>query len=114
VNIIQGITDQPKQQMTLVLEDGTSAILLMTYRPNQLAWVYDLTYGELVINGQQLVASPNVIRQFRMRLPFGIACITAGNVEPVNLEDFVNGTAALYLLNSADVLDVEASVFPGL
>lgn len=113
MNLIQGITSKPKQLLALALPDGTRATLSLEYRPNQAAWFYSITYGKLIANGRQLVASPNILRAFKNVLPFGIACIGAGNIDPVNIEDFVNGNAALYLLSAQDLTDQEANVFVG-
>lgn len=111
MNLLGGLTDQPKQQTTIVLDDGTRATLFLEYRPNQLAWFFDLAWENIEINGCQFVASPNIVRQIRHRIPFGIAVITAGNVDPTDQECFVNGAASVYLLDAADVEDVEAAIF---
>lgn len=113
MNLLGGLTDQPKQTTTIVLADGSRATLALEYRPNQLCWVYGLTWGEIEILGCQLVASPNIVRQFRTRLPFGIAVITAGNIDPTDQEAFVNGSCSVYLLDADDVADVEAAIFAG-
>jgi len=113
MNIINGLTDQPKQQTTIALADGSRVTLRLEYRPNQLAWFYDCTWKNIEIRGQMLSASPNILRQFRSRLPFGLAIITAGNVDPVNIEDFINGTVTVYLLDADDLLDIETVVYPG-
>lgn len=110
---LTGFTDAPKQQTTLVLEDGTRATLYLEWRPAQRCWSFDLTWGDFSLLGQQLVASPNILRGFREQVIFGIAVIGAGNVDPSDLESFVNGSAALYLLDAADVADVEATVYTG-
>lgn len=111
MNLLGGFTDQPKQTTSIVLADGSKATLALEYRPNQLAWFYDLAWSDLEIKGLRLVASPNVVRQFRLQIPFGLAVITAGNVDPVDQESLVNGSASIFLLDAADVLDVEAAVF---
>lgn len=107
MKIITSITDDTKQQTTLLLDDGSQATWLIEYRPNQQAWFYDLTWGNVTIKGQRLVPSPNIIRQFRTRLPFGIAILTADNVELMSQQDFTNGTAIVYLLNQEDILLIE-------
>lgn len=113
VKILTNLTSDAKQQTTLLLDDGSQATLLLEYRPNQLAWFYDLTWGDLAIKGQRLVPSPNIIRQFRTRLPFGIAILTAGNVELMSQQDFTNGNATVYQLDATDVTDVETAGFLG-
>lgn len=113
MKIITNLTADAKQQTTLLLEDGSQATWLLEYRPNQLAWFYDLTWGAVVIKGQRIVPSPNLIRQFRTRLPFGIAILTAGDVELMDQQDFTNGNAMVYLLDAADVEEVETEIFIG-
>jgi hypothetical protein len=113
MNRIEGITDKPKQQMTISLDDGTPVSLLIEYRPNQLGWFYDLSVGGFVLNGQRLVTSPDLLRKFRNILPFTLAVLTTNNVEPMNQQDFADGTAKLYLLEGEDRDAVNAAVYPG-
>lgn len=111
MNLLSGLTDQPKQESTIVLADGSRAVLRLEYHPNQLCWVYDLAWGEIEIKGGQLTASPNILRQFRHRLPFGIAVLAAGDLDPTDQESFVNGSTLIYLLDAAEVDEVEAAIF---
>ena len=113
MNQITGLTDQPKQQTTLVLADGSRVTLLIQYLAQQTAWSVDVTWGTFIAQGLILVASPNWLRQFRDVIPFGISVLTAGNLDPTDQEVFVNGSASLFLLDPADVTAVEAAVYPG-
>lgn len=113
MKLVTGLTDEPKQESTIVLDDGSRVVLLLEFRPNQRGWVYDLTWGDFELNGRRLVASPNILRQFRERLTFGLAIVTMANVEPLRQGDLADGTALVYLLNAEDVAAVEATVFPG-
>lgn len=110
---LQGITDQPKQSTAVILADGTFVTIALEYRPQQLGWFYNLAWQEFILNGQRLVASPNILRGYRKLLPFGLAVLTNNGVEPLNQDDFINGTITLILLDAQDVLDVEATVFTG-
>lgn len=117
---ITGITDQAAQNSFVLLEDGTKAQLTMFYRPQQLGWFYNLKWPgspalpvPFEVNGRRLVASPNLLRQYRKLLPFGLMMFTIDNLEPLGLSCFVDGTADLILLNSAEVLEIEARGFPG-
>jgi hypothetical protein len=114
MNLLLGFTDQPKQQTTIVTADGTPATLLLEYKPNQLGWFYDLTWGNFTVLGQRLPSSPNALRQFRNQINWGLAVISKDNVEPTTQEVFVDGTTQLYLLDEADVALVESTVYPGL
>ncbi len=113
MNLISGLTDNPTQTATLVLADGSRASLNLYFRPNQVGWFYDLALGTFAVNGRRLVSSPNLLRQFRELIPFGIAVAGVANADPLRQEDLVDGTVSLYLLDGADVADVEAALYPG-
>ena len=113
MTIITGLTSQPKQQMTLQIQDGSQASFYLEYVPQQTGWFWSLTWNTLTINGSRLTAFPNILRQWKNILPFGTAVLTAGNVEPLNQTDLADGTATLLLLTDTDVQLVEASAFPG-
>lgn len=113
MNLLEGFTDQAKQQTTIVLADGSRAVLLLEYRPNQIGWFASLTYGRFTLNGQRLVSSPNYLRQWREQIPFGLAVLGVNNVDPLRQTDLADGSVSLYLLDQADVEAVEAAVYPG-
>lgn len=106
-----GITDQPNQSSRIVLADGSIATIALTYVQNQAGWFYDISWGTWAANGRRLVSSPNILRQFREIIPFGLAVYTDENADPVSIEDFADGTSVLYLLDQADVAALEASTF---
>jgi hypothetical protein len=112
VTIIEGLTDSPQQQLTIVLQDGSPVVLTIAYKPQQLGWFYSLTWkGNPVCNGQRLVVSPNILRQYINVIPFGIACLTNGNVEPTGQEDLVDGLTTMLLLQGQDISLVESTAF---
>lgn len=110
---VQGITNAPKQTLAIVLDDGSRVTLALEYRPQQLGWFYDVGHADFAATGLRLVASPNILRGFRNLIPFGIAILTAGAVEPLNQKDFIDGTITVLLLDESEVDEVEALVFPG-
>ncbi len=121
MNSITGLTTQAAQNSFVLLEDGSRVELTLFYRPQQLGWFYNLRWPgnealavPFAINGHRLVASPNILRQYRRLIPFGLMMFTIDNLEPMGRTCFVDGTADLILLNQADVLELEARGFPGL
>lgn len=121
MNSITSLTSQPAQSSFIVLEDGSRAQLDLFYRSQQLGWFYDIRWPgneKLPVPfqslGRRLVASPNLLRQYRKLVPFGLMLFTIDNLEPMGRTCFVDGTADLILLNAADVLDIEARGYPGL
>lgn len=113
MNIIQGITDQPRQTIALALPDGSRATLTLEYRANQLAWFADVLNGDFTVKGIQLSSFPNLLRQFRKRISFGLSILGAGDLDPASVDDFVNGNAIFYLLDQTDVEEIEATIFIG-
>lgn len=104
------ITNSPTQSMTLRLENGQSVKLFLFYSYNQAGWFYSITYGSMAINRKRLVNSLNLLREFRNNIPFGISCLLTDLYEPIFIDDFINGRAKLYLLNSVDVTSIEALI----
>jgi hypothetical protein len=113
MTIVTGITSQPKQQLSLVLDDGSTVTALLEYRPQQIGWFADFTWGSWIARGVRLTSSPNMLRQYRQVIPFGLAIIMANNVDPLNVADFADGSATVFLLNPEDVQLVEDSAFVG-
>lgn len=121
MNSITGLSSQPAQTSFILLEDGSRAKLSLFYRSQQLGWFWDINWPgnqtvrvPFELTGQRLVASPNLLRQYRRLVPFGLMLFTIDNLEPMGRTCFVDGTADLILLNQADVAEIEARGFPGL
>lgn len=119
MKIIQGLTDNPNQQTSILLPDGSRVMLILGFRPQQLAWYFDLIWTRVdgstfPIQGLKLVASPNMLRQYRKRIPFGLGLVTLNSIEPTTQSTFVDGTSQLLLLDAVDISTIEQRVFPGL
>lgn len=113
MNLVEGISDLPKQQTTILLADGSGVSLYLEYRPNQLGWFYDLARGAFSLKGQRLPTSPRVLRKYRNLLPFDLCVLATGNVEPINQTDFADGTVKLYLVEGDDLTAIETAAYPG-
>lgn len=117
---IAGLTSQPNQDSFIVLDDGSRAKLSLSYRPQQLGWFYNLSWPgnaalpvPFAVNGNRLVASPNILRQYRRLIPFGLMLFTVDQGEPMGRTCFVDGTADLILLSADEVAEIEERGFPG-
>lgn len=110
MRLINEITNEPRQNHKLILDDGTVIDLSLRYVSNQQGWFYSIVYGSFELNNRRIVTSPNMLRQFQKFLSFGFAVTTTDGGEPVFINDFQNGRAKFYLLNSDDVLSVEEDI----
>lgn len=103
---IQRVTNDALQAQTLVLPNGASFSLTLYYRPIQLGWfINELVYGDFILRGVRVVISPNMLNQWRNKLPFGLACFVDGNREPTLQDDFSSEAAKLYVLTEAEVIE---------
>lgn len=100
------ITSDPYQKHTIVLDDGTSFILYLYFRPMQQGWFAErLEYPTLdfLLPTMRICNSPNMLYQWQNKLPFGLACFSAANREPSLQDDFISGASKLYVLTEAEV-----------
>ncbi len=111
---LTGLSNETAQSAQIPLANGTQAGLTLYYRQNQIGWFYNLTYGNFQVNGQRLVASPNMLWSFQDILPFGLAMLVEGQQEPLGQDVFVNGTGTLVLLDQSDVILQSYTTFRGL
>lgn len=111
---VSNLSDAAFQQAVIQMPDGTTGTLNIYFRASTPRWFFDFTHAQFptgAVQGQGLTACPNLLRQWQNLLSFGMACATLDNQDPVSSEDFVNGYATLFILDSTDVLTVEAKVY---
>jgi hypothetical protein len=108
------LSDNAFQTMVLQMPDGSTGTLNLYYRASTPRWFFDFLHPALPQGGPAgngLVAHPNLLRPWQNIAPFGFACATLDGQDPVGSSDFIDGYAALYVLNADAVLIVEAQVF---
>lgn len=98
------LTSDYKQKYTnILLENGEFFDMYIWYAETQYSWFMNITYGLKVINGIKVITSLNLLNQYKNILPFGISCYTDDMSDPYFINDFENGRAMLYLLNSDEI-----------
>lgn len=103
---IQRITSDARQKQTLLLPDGTQFDLNIYFVPMQYGWfITGLTYQSFVLKGLRISNSPNLLFQYKNKIPFGLACFSRASREPTQQDDFASGYSGLYILNSAEVAE---------
>lgn len=101
---IQQITSDALQKQTLVLPDGTTLELTIYFVQMQYGWfITNLAYGNFVLNNLRITNSPNMLHQFRNKIPFGLACFSTNDREPSQQEDFSSNASILYILSADEV-----------
>lgn len=111
MDILTTITQYPNQQFTLVLQDNETALMRLYYNARMESWFFDLQYKELAINGVKVVLHPNILRQFRNIIPFGLGILSESYVEPFEIECFANNRVEIGILTKDEVEEIEAEVY---
>ena len=106
---IDKLTAANKQSFRLTTEDGEKIEVYLYYNPSQEAWNISIGFGDFVLNGLQLVVSPNILRQHKNVLPFGLAVGSIDGQDPRYITDFVSGRIGVLLLTGAEVEIVEGN-----
>jgi hypothetical protein len=100
MNIINNLTNSPNQSFTLTVSDGSLINMSLCYIQNQSGWFYSFVHPLLTVGWRRLVISPNLLRQFRNFIPFGLYCTSTDSYEPVFIDDFINQRVTIFLLNA--------------
>lgn len=99
------VTNDPYQQQNVVLPDGTLFLLQLYFRPLQYGWfINEISWGDdFKIYGLRITNSPDMLYQWRNKIPFGLACYSTALREPSQLDDFASEASKLYLLSADEV-----------
>lgn len=112
--LIQNLTSDSVQSMNLTLPDGTQLSMTIRFVPMQYSWVITtLTYQSFTLNGFKIINSPNMLRQWKNVIPFGLACYATDTRDPSLQQDFSTAHNSLYILSAEEVAQVE-QLFTGV
>lgn len=104
------LNNKPKQSFIFQL-NNENIEFYFEYKDQQLGWFMTLKYNEYSFSNMRIATNPNILRAYASYLPFGLAITTVDGLEPMQIDDFVNGYATLYVLNSDEVNEVEATYY---
>lgn len=110
---ITSLTLSANQSVTIVTNDGDYYKLNFRYLPTQLYWVMDIIGDSFELYNQRVSCCVNILDKYHNLLNFGIAIWTIDGQEPMSVEDFDNGYANIYILNSNE-LDITTEYLDGI
>lgn len=113
-NLLDNITGFANQDLVVQLPNGETFNLHLVYEATTERWIFDLAYQDFSVNGVGLCCFPNIIRQWKNILPFGLACVTDDQTDPFTVDDFTIGRARMYVLTAEEVSVIETSIFGAL
>lgn len=111
MKLINSLTDAADQQVTIILDDGSILQLEFNFRAGVQRWFLDVSHSLLTLKGFGLTQGPNILRQWRNLVPFGIAIQAVDLIDPIQNTDFQSGRVSCYILNAAEVQQVEQNVY---
>ena len=107
---ITDIDDNYYQQFQYVVTGYDTAFFSLYFKPRQFTWFYDLKFANFEVLGERLAVSPNLLRQFKNRIPFGVAIFGPELVDPYSVDAFLKGWK-FYILTQTEVSEVEADFY---
>lgn len=110
---INNLSNDADQLVSFTLDDGSSLSLEFIYRPGIQRWAVSITHASLpggVVNGFNICQGPNILRQYKNVIPFGMCVISSNGLDPMNATDFQDGTVAVYILSADEVQQCEDTV----
>lgn len=114
MRILTEITDDPKQTFIVPLENNQTFTLVLEFSDQQERWIYsisDLPTSDITINGNVLVSNPNLLRQFKRNINFGISCISEDGDDPSFIDDFITNRVEIGILTADEVQQIEDEFF---
>lgn len=105
------LSNEPKQEITMIIDENTEVKFTFEYKPLCQGWFFCFKYNNQEYKNIRLTTSYNILRAYRNWLPFGLRCDTADDEEPMNIDDFANGYANVYLLTKQDVQTIEGNYY---
>ncbi len=107
---LNNLSNDAFQLVTYVLDDGTTVQLTFSYRPGIGRWTMDLVHEDLTLAGINLCVFPNILRQWKNIIPFGMAIISNNGLDPIQPNDFVDGIVTVNMLTAEEVQQVESEI----
>lgn len=111
MKLVSNLSNESKQLTKVVLADGSVVAFTFTYLAAIERWVFSLSHPELDLASVILCAGPNILRDFRHLIPFGLGCYSTDGADPFYIEDFASGRITLYVLDAAEVEFFEGAIF---
>ena len=103
MQLITTLDGSAYQQVSYILDDGTTVTMTFRFLPTQNRWVLDVSDdGGFEANGIFLCCYPNVLDKWHNIIKYGINVTTTDSVDPFRQDDFETGYAFVAMLNEEE------------
>ena len=108
---ITNISNKPKQHIQLVTDSGNNVDFYLEFKPRSQSWFFSFKYKGKEAKNLTVCLHPNILRQFRRNIDFGIGFMSKTKIEPFFIDAFKLGKCEMILLSEDDVKNVEATIY---
>lgn len=107
MKILNTLSDAADQMVTVPLPDGSTVQFEFFYRAGIQRWFLNVSHPLLTLVGFGITQGPNILRQWRNIIPFGMNVKAVDFIDPIQSTDFQSGRVVIRILNSSEVQAVE-------
>lgn len=100
---MQQVTITENTILEVINGKNESYTVYINYNTSRQGWFLDLVSENFKVYGIRITSIPNVLRQWKNKLGFGIGVLTENRSEPFFLEDFNTGRSKMFLLDPDDL-----------
>ena len=97
------LSDSPIQVANVTITDGENAKIEFRFMPFAQSWTYSVEWEDVVINGQRLVLSSDVLAKWKNILDFSLVCVSMDGLDPINIDDFSSGRVTVYVASREEI-----------
>lgn len=108
---IVNISNAPKQRIQLITDNGDDVEFLLEYKPRVESWFFSFRWKDIEAKNLTVCLHPNILRQFRRIIDFGVGFKSDTKIEPFYLDVFTAGKCDVVLLNQNDIESIEANIY---
>lgn len=108
---IVNISNNPKQHIQLVTDNGDDVDFYLEYKPRVESWFFSFRWKNIEANNLTVCLHPNILRQFKRIMDFGIGFRSYTKIEPFFIDAFSAGKCEMVLLNEDDIQEIEAVIY---
>jgi len=91
------LSSDAKQNFLAPITGYDPVDITIEYKPSQYGWFISLVWGNFSINNERISISPNLLRQFKNVLPFGILISGFQAEEPIFITSWLENNKFVIL-----------------
>jgi hypothetical protein len=107
---ISSLSDAPRQQFSYVIDNYEPVNVYLEFVALQYSWFMTITWGNFSLYNERVAVSPNLLRQFKNIIPFGIMITGENDIDPFAVDSWITKNK-FYFLSQDDVESIESGLY---